>query len=135
GPARSRGRAGRPMVEGLAVLPVGSDLRRYQRDPEEHRGRAPLGVAAMRFGFTELQEEFQREVRNVLTKACTPATIRTAWGEGATEPDRSAWNALAEMGVRDVVVPEGDGGRGLDEGTRVLILQAYSFAARHDTLV
>jgi alkylation response protein AidB-like acyl-CoA dehydrogenase len=90
----------------------------------------------MRFAFTELQEEFQREVRNVLSKACTPATIRMAWGEaGATEPDRSAWNALAEMGVLDVMVPEADGGLGMDEVTLVLILQEAGYAGLPDPLV
>src|SRR5205814_4390616 len=72
---------------------------------------------------------------NGLTKACTPATSRAAWGEGATEPDRSAWNALAEMGVLDVVVPEADGGLGMDEVTLVLILQEAGYAGLPDPLV
>ena len=50
----------------------------------------------MRFAFTELQEEFQREVRNVLTKACTPATIRAAWGEGG-RPSRRGEHRLGVL--------------------------------------
>ena len=89
----------------------------------------------MRFGFTDLQEDFQREVRNVLTKSCTPATVRAAWGEGADHPDRAAWQALAEMGVLDVVVPEAEGGLGLDEVSLVLILQEAGYAGLPDPLV
>src|SRR4051794_39485298 len=89
----------------------------------------------MRFGFTDFQEDFQREVRNVLTKACTPAAVRTAWGEGADRPDRAAWSSLAEMGVLEVVVPEADGGLGMDEVTLVLILQEAGYAGLPDPLV
>src|SRR5947209_3885703 len=89
----------------------------------------------MRFAFTEDQLDFQREVRNVLSKACTPAAVRTAWGEGASEPDRSAWNALAEMGVLDVVVPEEQDGLGLDEVALVLILQEAGYAGLPDPLM
>src|SRR5436190_1920245 len=89
----------------------------------------------MRFGFTDFQEDFQREVRNVLTKACTPAAVRTAWGEGADRPDRAAWSSLAEMGVLEVVVPEADGGLGLDEVSLVLILQEAGYAGLPDPLV
>ena len=89
----------------------------------------------MRFGFTDFQEDFQREVRNVLSKACTPAAIRAAWGEGAEHPDRTAWSSLAEMGVLDVVVPEAEGGLGLDEVSLVLILQEAGYAGLPDPLV
>src|SRR5204863_5363414 len=81
------------------------------------------------------QEDFQREVRNVLSKACTPAAVRTAWGEGADHPDRTAWSSLAEMGVLDVVVPEAEGGLGLDEVSLVLILQEAGYAGLPDPLV
>src|SRR5690606_29910663 len=35
-----RGRAGRAVVEGLAVRPLRADLRGHQRDPAQHRRRA-----------------------------------------------------------------------------------------------
>src|SRR4051794_23489448 len=87
----------------------------------------------MRFAFTEFQLEFQQEVRNLLTKTCTPAAVRTAWEPGA--PDRQAWASLAEMGVLDVVVPEDQDGLGLDEVSLVLILQEAGYAGLADPVV
>jgi alkylation response protein AidB-like acyl-CoA dehydrogenase len=86
----------------------------------------------VRFAFTDFQLEFQQEVRNLLFKTCTPATVRAAW-EGT--PDRQAWRSLAEMGVLDVVVPEDQGGLGLDEVSLVLILQEAGYAGLPDPLV
>ena len=46
-PARPRRRARGPVEQGLAVLAVGPDLRRHQRDPAQHRRRAPAGAPTM----------------------------------------------------------------------------------------
>lgn len=69
----------------------------------------------MRFALTDEQSAFRDAVRDLLAK----------------EPRdrRSTWDALAEMGVPSVLVPEERGGLGLDEMTLVPILEETGYAA------
>jgi alkylation response protein AidB-like acyl-CoA dehydrogenase len=62
-------------------------------------------------------------VRDLLRKECTPDVVRAAWDAPAGQLDRRAWDALAEMGVLSVLVPEEDGGLGLDFTSLVLVLE------------
>ena len=75
-PARPRRRARGPVEQGLAVLAVGPDLRRHQRDPAQHRRRAPPRPAEevatpMRFACTDDQLAFRDAARDLLAKECT----------------------------------------------------------------
>ncbi len=69
----------------------------------------------MRFALTDDQLAFKDAVHDLL----------------ANEPydKRATWDALAEMGVMSVLVPESDGGLGLDEMTLVPILEETGYAA------
>jgi alkylation response protein AidB-like acyl-CoA dehydrogenase len=69
----------------------------------------------MRFALTDDQVAFRDAVRDLL----------------AREPNdkRSTWDALVDMGVTTVLVPEFDGGLGLDEMTLVPVLEQTGYAA------
>jgi len=69
----------------------------------------------MRFGLGDDQVAFRDAVRDLLAK----------------EPNdkRATWDALVEMGVTTVLVPEADGGLGLDEMTLVPVLEQTGYAA------
>jgi alkylation response protein AidB-like acyl-CoA dehydrogenase len=69
----------------------------------------------MRFALTDDQVAFRAAVRDLLAK----------------EPndERATWDALVEMGVTTVLVPESDGGLGLDEMTLVPLLEETGYAA------
>ena len=69
----------------------------------------------MRFSLTEEQVAFRDAVRDLLAK----------------EPrdQRATWDALVEMGVTTLLVPEADGGLGLHETTLVPILEETGYAA------
>ena len=66
----------------------------------------------MRFGLDEDREALRVTARALLQELCSPAAVRAAW---AQPPDRDVWSALAELGALGVLVPEVDGGLGLDE--------------------
>ncbi len=80
----------------------------------------------MRFGWSEDQLAFRDAARDLLSKECGPDVVRTAW-EGA--PDPKPWSSLEAMGVLSVLVPEADGGLGLDETFLVPVLEEAGRAA------
>jgi alkylation response protein AidB-like acyl-CoA dehydrogenase len=71
---------------------------------------------------------FQETVRDFLAKECAPETVRAIW---ASETGRSPalWKKLAQVGVPGLLVPEAQGGMGLDETTLVLLLEEAGRAA------
>jgi alkylation response protein AidB-like acyl-CoA dehydrogenase len=75
----------------------------------------------MKFSFDDDQLAFRDAVRDVLVKECPPGAVR--------RPTRAAWDALAEMGVPGILVPESRGGLGLDERWLVLLLEEAGYAA------
>jgi alkylation response protein AidB-like acyl-CoA dehydrogenase len=75
----------------------------------------------MRFSFDDDQLAFRDAVRDVLAKECPPTAVR--------QPTRAAWDALAEMGVLGILVPQSRGGLGLDERWLVLLLEEAGYAA------
>lgn len=83
----------------------------------------------MRFALSPDQEAFRDAVADLLAKACPPAAVRAAWEAPPGQLDRSLWGDLAGMGVLSVLVPEADGGLGLDETYLVPILEACGQAA------
>jgi alkylation response protein AidB-like acyl-CoA dehydrogenase len=64
------------------------------------------------FGLTDEAEAVRDGLREVLTSACSPKVIRSAWDGDACEP---LWRELGGFGVLGLLVDEGRGGLGLDE--------------------
>jgi hypothetical protein len=83
----------------------------------------------MRFALSDDQVAFRDAVRELLAKEATPAILRAAWEAPAGELDRSVWDSLDAMGVLSLLVPEPDGGMGLDETFLVPILEEAGRAA------
>ena len=77
----------------------------------------------MRFAFDPDQLALRDAVRDLLRKECAPDVVRAAWDAPAGQMDRGVWDALADMGVLSVLVPEADGGLGLDLTSLVLVLE------------
>lgn len=80
----------------------------------------------MMFALSDEQLAFRDAARDLLAKECTPAVVRAAW-DG--ELDRDVWRSLDAMGVLGLLVPEADGGMGLDESYLVPILEECGRAA------
>lgn len=88
----------------------------------------------MRFAFTEDQLLFRDAVRELLAKECTPEHVRYCW---VNDDGRVAdvWQALADMGVIGLTVPEVHGGLGMDEVDLVLLLEETGRVALPEPLV
>ena len=74
----------------------------------------------MYFGLSDDALALREGLREVLTSACTPATIRAAW-DG--DPCEQLWKDLGSFGVPGLLVPEDSGGLGLDELAFVAALE------------
>lgn len=83
----------------------------------------------MRFALSTEQEAFRDAVADLLATACPPAVVRRSWEAPPGSLDRGVWDDLAGMGVLSVLVPEGEGGLGLDETFLVPVLEACGRAA------
>src|SRR4029077_13941598 len=81
------------------------------------------GAPPMKFALTEDHVAFRDAVRDLFAKEATPAVVRAAWDAPAGELDRGVWDSLDAMGVLSLLVPEADGGLGLDETFLVPILE------------
>ncbi|HEX4491709.1 MAG TPA: acyl-CoA dehydrogenase family protein [Acidimicrobiia bacterium] len=88
----------------------------------------------MQFSFSDDQLALRDAVRDLLAKECPPAAVRAAW-TSPTGRCAPAWNALTEMGVLGVVVPETAGGLGLDEIDLVLVLEETGRSALPEPIV
>ncbi len=89
----------------------------------------------MHFGFDDDQLAFRDTTRELLAKECPPTTVRAAWEAPPGALDRSVWDRLGEMGVLAALVPETDGGLGLDERDLVLVLEEAGRAGLPHPLV
>ena len=88
----------------------------------------------MEFAFSEDQLAFRDAVRDLLAGTCPPEAVRTAWD--ADDPwDGDRWDALVEMGVVGLTVPEADGGLGMTEVDLVLLLEEAGRAALPEPLM
>ena len=80
----------------------------------------------MRFGLDDDREALRSTARDLLAELCPPAAVRAAWTQA---PDRAPWDALADAGALGVLVPESEGGLGLDETYLVPVLEEAGRAA------
>ncbi|HUR15106.1 MAG TPA: acyl-CoA dehydrogenase family protein [Mycobacteriales bacterium] len=86
----------------------------------------------MYFGLPEDALALREGLRELLTAACTPATIRAAWdGDGCDD----LWKQLGAFGVLGVLVDEARGGLGLDELSFVAALEEAGYAGVPGPLV
>jgi alkylation response protein AidB-like acyl-CoA dehydrogenase len=88
----------------------------------------------MRFAFTEDQIAFADGVRSVLADRCPPSAVRSAWNQDGG-PAAELWRRLADIGLLGALVPESDGGLGLDELDVLLCLEESGRAAAPVPLV
>jgi alkylation response protein AidB-like acyl-CoA dehydrogenase len=77
----------------------------------------------MRFALSEPAVELRDGLRDLLTDACPPAVVRAAWPDGDDDRVTALWGALGEFGLMGLLVPENDGGLGLDEVVLVAALE------------
>jgi alkylation response protein AidB-like acyl-CoA dehydrogenase len=82
----------------------------------------------MRFAFTEDQQALGTAVSALLDDHCPPSAVRAAW-DGDRGPAERLWVRLADLGLLGALVPEADGGLGLDELDVLLGLEASGRAA------
>lgn len=82
----------------------------------------------MRFAVADEAAALRDAADAILRAHVTPGLIRTAWAPGDDADVRKVWRALADAGVTGALVPEADGGLGLDENALppVLIRAGYS---------
>ena len=80
----------------------------------------------MRFGLDGDREALRDTARSVLAELCPPAAVRAAW---TAEPDSAPWKALADAGALAMLVPESEGGLGLDETYLVGVVEEAGRAA------
>ena len=83
----------------------------------------------MRFALDDDREALRSAARDLLFGLCPPAAVRAAWTQA---PDPALWQALADAGALAVLVPEADGGLGLDETYLVpVVVEAGRVALPH----
>ena len=136
--ARGARRAGRRhLARRLPLRALGSDLRRHQRDPAQHRRRAHSRDAevAMDFAFTATTSCCSR--RPCATSSRRSARPRRCARSGRAKTGRSPalWKKLAEIGVAGLLAPEAQGGMGFDETTLVLLLEEAGRAALPEPVI
>ncbi|MEY2473987.1 MAG: hypothetical protein QOK28_3316 [Actinomycetota bacterium] len=89
----------------------------------------------MNFALSDDQAAFRDAARDLFAKEMTPADVRAAAAAPAGELDRGVWASLDTMGVLALLVPEADGGLGLDESFLIPILEEAGRVALPHPLV
>ena len=74
----------------------------------------------MRFALDYDRDALRATARDLLAQMCPPAAVREAWTQ---TPDPAPWRALADAGALSVLVPETEGGLGLDETYLVPVVE------------
>lgn len=88
----------------------------------------------MDFAFSDEQQAIAEVVRNLLRAECSGADLRRLMDSGQARDD-ARWRQILDLGLTGVMVPEAQGGLGLDETDFVLIAQACGHAALPEPLV
>ena len=81
----------------------------------------------MDFGLSEEQEMLQETVRGFAQNECPTTRLRELFDEGNGH-DPALWQALAEMGVAGLTVPEEQGGAGMESLHRAFPSDPRHFA-------
>lgn len=77
----------------------------------------------MRFAFTDDHDAMRAVVRDLLQRRWSAALTRTAWEAEPGNLDRGIWAELTDLGAMHVLVPEPDGGLGMDYLALVGVLE------------
>lgn len=88
----------------------------------------------MNFTFSPEQLALRDSVRMLARTVASPARLRALW-QTETGRDPAAWQALAEIGVPGLMVPEAWGGGGADELDLFLVLEELGNACWPDEIV
>ena len=90
----------------------------------------------MRFSFTEEQLVLRDAVTAVLADWCTPGDLHELYANDAPDAGRShpRWNALFNLGITALHIPEVDGGLGLDDRELIAISEAAGRVALPEPL-
>lgn len=82
----------------------------------------------MDFGLSDEQKLLEQTLRRFLTDAAPPSRVREIMnGESAHDP--KLWAQLAELGIAGILVPESQGGGGLQLLDAALAMQSLGFHA------
>jgi alkylation response protein AidB-like acyl-CoA dehydrogenase len=88
----------------------------------------------MEFNFSEDQELLQQTVRDFLEGECSVETLRGLWdSESGRSPE--LWGKIAEIGVPGLLVPEEQGGLGMDEIDMALVLEEVGRAGLGEPVI
>jgi alkylation response protein AidB-like acyl-CoA dehydrogenase len=88
----------------------------------------------MDFSFSSEQQMAAEVARQMLGERCTPSQLRQLLASGAAR-DQARWQAVSQMGLPGVLLPESAGGLGLAEPDFVLIAESCGYAALPEPLV
>lgn len=77
----------------------------------------------MYFGLSETADALRGAAAELLTAEVTPDVVRAGWTGGNAELVSAAWRKLAAVGVIGTLVPEDQGGLGLDVNSLVPLLE------------
>lgn len=88
----------------------------------------------MDFTFTEEQRMFAETAKTLLADTCASARLRELMASDAPR-DAARWQAIADNGLTQVLLPESVGGLGLAETDFALIAEAAGYAALPEPLV
>jgi alkylation response protein AidB-like acyl-CoA dehydrogenase len=86
------------------------------------------------FSFSEEQQMSAGVVRDLLADRCTGADLRRLLADGAAR-DVGRWQAVCDMGLPGLMLPETAGGLGLSEIDLVLVAEACGYAGLPEPLV
>lgn len=88
----------------------------------------------MDFTFTEDQLLFCENVKDFLQSEVTADVIRASW-ETETGRSKALWQKMVDLGLTSMLVPEAQGGLGMNELDFVLLAQACGEVALHEPLL
>jgi alkylation response protein AidB-like acyl-CoA dehydrogenase len=82
----------------------------------------------MYFDLTDEQKMLKESVDGFLADHSTDAII-AAYAEAATPDTAKPWNAIVEMGLPAIIVPEEFGGMGMDLLTLAVVMESFGYYA------
>ena len=82
----------------------------------------------MRFGLSDEAAALRDAAAGLLASEVPPAVVRAGWPGGDPGLVTAAWRKLAATGAVGTLVPEGDGGLGLDETSLVPLLEEIGYS-------
>ena len=89
----------------------------------------------MFFGLTDQARDLRDGVRDALAAACPPAVVRAGWAGADPAASDALWQTLGDLGLLGVLVPETDGGLGLEDLVAVAVLEEAGWAGVPGPLV